>query len=144
MLSGGRNVVRVGRSAVPSLMSCLIALNLLVAAGAAALFTTVFRENYQGGRLARAALGRRLAGTRMNAMLRFRGVDPAAYLARTPLRELECDLINCRRCPNTRQCDRVLAGPAQAEPSFSFCPNRKTIAAHRLPRQRSSRPEAAG
>jgi len=92
----------------------------------ASLVGAVVLAYYDDGRILRALLAKRLAQTRMMRMLRRRGISSAAYLNSTPIVDIECHVENCARCPDTAQCDQVLASEGSTT-DYSFCPNRNVM-----------------
>jgi hypothetical protein len=60
---------------------------------------------------------------RLHDMLRYRGIDFLRYLYGERLVDIKTNIVNCRRCQNLEQCDRVLADDSRSAEDFSFCPN---------------------
>lgn len=74
----------------------------------------------------KAWLLRRLAGTRLHAVLIRRGVVPAQYVARTDAAALALHIDRCRSCAQPQQCDRTI-NDSSGDPPIVQCPNRAEI-----------------
>ena len=69
--------------------------------------------------------------TRLNRMLRRRGVDPVRYVRSLPIVEVEAHFARCHSCERTRLCDRTLdAPPVPGHTRYTFCPNARFIDRH--------------
>lgn len=112
-----------------SLGSVGIILGFLLAAFlAASLITrTAGADAERRGRL-RAGLLDQIRGLRLNEMLRYRGIDLLRYLYGERIVDIKTNIVNCRRCQDLEQCDRVLADDSRSTEDFSFCPNCEHLA----------------
>jgi hypothetical protein len=76
----------------------------------------------------RAGLLDQIRELRLHEMLRYRGIDFLRYLYGERILDIKTNIVNCRRCQNLEQCDRVLADDSRSAEDFSFCPNCEHLA----------------
>lgn len=71
-------------------------------------------------------LGAVIKRHRLYKMLQYLGVDFETYLRRLPKKEIRKQVLQCKSCPNTSQCDACLRD-GHAPASMEFCPNYKRL-----------------
>lgn len=101
---------------------CLVVLSVLV-----------LQDADNETRLVRAWHGARWRLSRVPSLLRAHGLEPAAYLRGTPVRQLKEQVTRCRRCKQGRICRLAGRGgwpPAQWR---QFCRNASDIVTRRMP-----------
>ena len=81
-------------------------------------------SNLRAGNRFREGLAQALDELRLARMLKYLGIDSAAYLHQEQALEIQKHMERCDSCDNKSQCDQVLAedAPAQVE-SLGFCAN---------------------
>lgn len=110
-----------------SLMPYVLTLAAVLAVGIVVLSSLILRDADVPAKLARAHGRRLLSNTRLERMLRTRGVDLDAYVGAVPATEVRRQVAVCRACPHTRLCGEVLSAGEVGIGLLSFCPNVRAV-----------------
>ncbi|MEJ2308481.1 MAG: DUF6455 family protein [Gammaproteobacteria bacterium] len=107
---------------IGSLLGTLLLAALVM--GVVVMMPIAIGRNLVRGHAYRNRLDNELSGLRLSKMLRFLGIDKAAYLHRQPSVEIREHMEKCDSCGDKALCDDTLAGNnTTAEVDLSFCAN---------------------